>query len=159
MHVNIAIDTWFLNSVFAQFELAGEIVGYMYDADVSDELTKSINELRRRVAEILSKPYGLQPSAEPVDSRAPAESNKDVESGEPELADMLDDLRDSAERADAFANAARGLVAELAAKEKCDKHQLTELTHLIGATFEAIQEVTDLIRVLGQHRAEQDSAS
>ena len=29
MHVNIDIDTWFLDSVFAQFELASVLVGYL----------------------------------------------------------------------------------------------------------------------------------
>ena len=62
MHIYIDTHTWFLNSVFAHFDLAGELVGYMYDTALSDELTKLINELRRRVAELLAKPYGLQPS-------------------------------------------------------------------------------------------------
>ena len=69
MHVNIDTDTWFLNSVFTRFDLAGELVGYMYNAAASDELTKSINELQRRVAELLGKAYGLQPSAKSDDWR------------------------------------------------------------------------------------------
>lgn len=164
MHVNIDTDTWFLDSVFAQFELANELVGYMYDAAVSDELTKLINALRRRVAELLAKPYGLQPTekpddSKPDDSRAADASTQDGKSRKPDLDDVLDDLRDSGERADAFANAAKGLVDELAAKEKFEKHQLTELMHLVGATSEAVREVTDHIRVLGQRCSDQDSAS
>ncbi len=61
MHINIDTDTWFLNVVFAHFDLAGRLVGYMYDTAASDELTKSIKALRHRVAELLAKPYGLQP--------------------------------------------------------------------------------------------------
>jgi hypothetical protein len=159
MHVNIDTDTWFLNSVFAHFDLAGELVGYMYNTAVSDELTKSINELQRRVAELLAKAYGLQPSAKSDDSRAADKSIQDRTSRRPDLEGVLDDLRDSGERADAFANAAKDLVEELAAKEKCDKHQWTKLSHLVSATFEAIQEVTDVTRVLGQRFSEQDSAS
>lgn len=159
MHIKIDTDTWFLNSVFAHFDLAGELVGYMYDAAVSDELTKSINELQRRVAELLAKAYGLQPSAKLDDSRVANESIRDRTSRRPDLEDVLDDLRDSGERADAFANAAKDFVEGLAAKENCDKHQWTKLSHLVSATFEAIQEVTDVTRVLGQRFSEQDSAS
>lgn len=159
MYVNIDMDTWFLNFVFAHFDLAGELVGYMHNTAVADELTKSINELQRRVAELLAKAYGLQPSEKPDDSPIADESIRDGTSRRSELEDVLDDLRDSGERADAFANAAKSLVDGLAAKETCDKHQLTELSHLVGATSEAIQEATDCIRVFGQHFPEQDSAS
>ena len=72
---------------------------------------------------------------------------------------MLDDLRDSAGRAGAFANAAKSLVDELSIQENRDKHRLTGLAHLVGATSEAILEVTDNIRVLDQHCSEQDSVS
>ena len=159
MHVNIDIDNWFLGSVFAHFEMASELVGYMYDAAVADELTKSISGLLRRVAELLAKPYGLQPPEKLDDSRVSERSTQDWKARKPELEDVLGDLRDSAGRARAFANAAKRLVDELSIEENRDKHPLTGLAHLVGATCEAILEVTDNIRVLDQHCSEQDSAS
>src|SRR3954469_10453869 len=90
-------------------------------------LTASINELQRRVAELIVKAYGLQLSAKPDDSRVADKSTQDWTLRRRELEDVLDDLRDSGERADAFANAAKDLVEGLAAKEKCDNPQWTKL--------------------------------
>jgi hypothetical protein len=54
--MQIGIDTWLLESMFARFRMAAHLVGYIDDTIVADELAKSINEISRRVAELLGKP-------------------------------------------------------------------------------------------------------
>jgi hypothetical protein len=77
------IDTWFLESMFAHFRMAAHLVDNIDDAIVADELAKSINEISRRVAALLGKPYGPPAEEESSGSQAEGEPTKDSESDEP----------------------------------------------------------------------------
>src|SRR5262249_27592773 len=48
--MQIGIDTWFLESLFARFKTAAHLVENIDDPIVADELTKSINEIKTRLA-------------------------------------------------------------------------------------------------------------
>ena len=157
------IDTWFLESMFAHFRMAAHLVDNIDDAIVADELAKSINEISRRVAALLGKPYGPPAEEESSGSQAEGEPTKDSESDEPDLANMLDDVCDSVARADAFASAAKSLIREISAEEDRDNHRLARLAHLIDVTAEAMQEADDVGHVLvvkfAQRRPGHDGAS
>ena len=140
-------DTWFLESTFAHCKMAAHLVGNVDDTVIADELGKSINELSRRLAELLGKPYGSPATSEPDGQQAAGEPTTDVESGELEFANMLGDLRESVARADAFTSAAEHLIREILAKEARD-HRLAQLVQLIGATADAMREADDVGHVL-----------
>jgi hypothetical protein len=46
--------------------MAAHLVDYIDDAIVADELAKSINEINRRLAELLGKPYGRASGRGPI---------------------------------------------------------------------------------------------
>ena len=84
--MQIGIDTWFLESLFARFKLAGRLVDNIDDPIVADELAKSINEVNRRLAELLGKPYDPQAAGDPSGSQAAGDPTEDGEPDELELA-------------------------------------------------------------------------
>jgi hypothetical protein len=145
--MQIDIDTWFLESMFAHLKMAAHLVGSVGDAVVADELGQSIKEISRRIAELLGEPCGPQAAGEPADPPATREPAKDGESDELEFANMLDDLRESVARADAFTSAAEHLIREISAKEDRDR-RLAQLAHLVGATADAMLEADDVGHVL-----------
>lgn len=145
--MQIGIDTWFFESLLARFRVATHLVEYIDDTIVADELAKSINEISRRLAELLGKPYGPQASGELSGSQAAGESTEDGESDELEFAHLLDDLCESVARADAFTSAAESLIRELA-EENRDNRRFARLAHLVCATADAMLEADDVGHVL-----------
>jgi hypothetical protein len=115
--MQIGIDIWFLESLFARFKRAAHLVDNIDDPIVSDELAKSINNIHRRLAELLGKPCDPQASGEPSGSQAAEEPTEDGEPDELELANLLDDLCWSVARADTFTSATESLIREFLEEE------------------------------------------
>ena len=145
--MQIGIDTWFLESLFARFRMAAHLVDYIDDTIVADELAKSISGINHRLAELLGKPYGSQAAVEPSSSQAAGEPPEDGESDELECANLLDDLCESVARADTFTSAAERLVRELV-EENRDDRRFAHLVHLVGAVADAMREADDVGHVL-----------
>jgi len=148
------IDTWYLESMFAHFRLAAHLIDCMDDITVADELAKSVNEIRRRLAALLGKPYEPQAPGEPAGSQAAEQPTEELE-----FARMLDDLCDSVARADAFSSAAESLIKEIMADEDRDDRRFAHLAHLVGVTSEAMQEADDVGHVLAIKFAQRWSRS
>jgi len=146
--MQIGIDTWFLESMFARFRMAAHLVDWIDDAIVADELAKSVNAICHRLAELLGKPYDPQAAREPPGSQEVEESTRGGESDELELANMLDDLCESVARADAFTSAAESIIREILTEENRDNRRFARLAHLVGATSDAMQEADDLSHIL-----------
>ena len=145
--MQIGIDTWFLESLFARFKLAGRLVDNIDDQSVAEELTKSINEVNRRLAELLGKSYDPQVAGEPSGSQAVEDPTEDGEPGELELASLLDDLCWSVARADTFTSAAESLCRELV-EEDGDDRRFAHLAELVASTADAILQADDVGGVL-----------
>lgn len=145
--MQIGIDTWFLESLFARFKLAGRLVDNIDDPTVAEELAKSISEINRRLAELLGKPYDPQAAEEPSGSQAAGEPTEDGESDELELANLMDDLCWSVARADTFTSAAESLIRELV-EENRDNRRFAHLAELIASTADAILQADDVGGVL-----------
>jgi hypothetical protein len=135
--MQISIDTWFLESLFARFRMAAHLVSNIDDSIVADELAKSINEIKRRLAELLGKPCDSQTAEEPSSSQAAGKPTEDGESDELELTRLLDDLRESVARADTFTSATESLIRELV-EEDPDNRRFAHLAELVATTADAI---------------------
>jgi len=147
--MQIGIDTWFLESLFARFKMAAYLVDNIDDPIVADELAKSINGINSRLAELLGKPYNPQAAGEPSSSQAAGEPTEDGESDELELAlaNLLDDLCESVARADTFTSAAESLIRELV-EENRDNRRFAHLAELVAMTADAIFQADDVGEVL-----------
>ncbi len=145
--MQIGIDTWFLESLFARFKTAAHLVDNIDDPIVADELAKSISEINTRLAELLGKPYDPQAAGEPSSSQAAEEPTEDGESDELELAHLLDDLCESVARADTFTSAAESLIRELV-EENRDYRRFAHLAELVASTADAIFQADDVGQVL-----------
>jgi hypothetical protein len=145
--MQIGIDTWFLESLFTRFKMAAHLVDHIDDPIVADELAKSINEINRRLAELLGKPYDPQAAEEPSSSQAAGEPTEDGESDELELAHLLDDLCELVARADTFTSAAENLIKELV-KENRDNRRFAHLAELVATTADAILQADNVGEVL-----------
>lgn len=145
--MQIGIDTWFLESLFARFKLARRLIDNMDDPIVADELAKSINEVIRRLAELLGKPSDPQATDEPSGSQAEEEPTEDGESDDLELANLLDDLCWSVGRADTFTSAAESLIRELV-EEGRDDRRFAHLAELVASTADAVLQADDAGGVL-----------
>jgi len=145
--MQIGIDTWFLESLFARFKLAGRLVDNIDDPIVADELAKSINEVNRRLAELLGKPYDPQAAGDPSGSQAAGDPTEDGEPDELELANLLDDLCWSVARADTFTSAAESLIRELVDEDRDDR-RFARLAELVASTADAILQADDVGGVL-----------
>jgi hypothetical protein len=145
--MQIGIDTWFLESLFARFKVAAHLVANIDDPIVADELAKSIGEINHRLAGLLGKPYDPQAAGEPSSSQAAGEPTEDGESYEVEVARLLDDLCESVARADAFTSAAESLIRELV-EENRDNRRFGQFAELVAATADAIFQADDVGGVL-----------
>jgi len=145
--MQIGIDTWFLESLFARFKTAAHLVDSIDDPIVADELAKSINEIKTRLAELLGKPSDPQAAGEPSSSQAAEEPTEDGESDELELANLLDDLCWSVARADTFTSAAESLIRELV-EENRDRRRFAHLAELVASTVDAIFQANNVSEVL-----------
>lgn len=145
--MQIGIDTWFLESLFARFKMAAHLVDNIDDPIVADELAKSINEINRRLAELLGRSYDPQTAGKPSSSQAAGEPTEDGESDELELVKLLDDLCESVARADTFTSAAESLIRELV-KEHRDNRRFAHLAELVATTADAILQADDVGEVL-----------
>ncbi len=145
--MQIGIDTWFLESLFARFRTAAHLVGNIDDPIVADELAKSINEINRRLAEILGKPYRSEAAEESSGSQAASEPTENGDPDELELTRLLDDLCWSVARADTFTSAAESLIRELV-EENRDNRRFAHLAELVASTADAILQADDVGEVL-----------
>lgn len=145
--MQIGIDTWFIESLFARFKVAAHLVDNIDDPIIAGELAKSIDEINHRLAELLGKPYGPQAAGEPSSSQAAGEPTEDGEPDEVEFARLLDDLCESVARADAFTSAAESLIRELV-EENHDNRRFGHLAELVAATVDAIFQADDVGHVL-----------
>lgn len=145
--MQIGIDTWFLESLFARFKTAAHLVDNLDDPIVADELAKSINEVNRRLAELLGKPYDPQAAGEPSGSQAAEEPTEDGEPDELEFANLLDDLCWSVARADTFTSAAERLIRELVQEDRDDR-RFAHLAELVDSTADAILQADDVGQIL-----------
>jgi hypothetical protein len=144
--MQIGIDTWFLESLFARFRTAAHLVGNIDDPSVADELAKSINEINRRLAELLGKPYDPQAAGE-SSSQAAGEPTEDGESDELELANLMDDLCWLVARADTFNSAAESLIRELVEEDR-DNRRFAHLAELVASTADAVLQADDVGEIL-----------
>ena len=145
--MQIGIDTWFLESLFARFKTAAHLVDNIDDPIVADELAKSINKINARLAELLGKPSHPQAAGEPSSSQAAEEPTEDGEPDELELANLLDDLCWSVARADTFTSAAESLIRELVEEDRDDR-RFAHLAELVASTADAILQADDVGEVL-----------
>jgi len=145
--MQIGIDTWFLESLFARFKRAAHLVDNIDDPIVADELAKSINNIHRRLAELLGKPCDPQVSGEPSGSQAAEEPTEDGEPDELELANLLDDLSWSVARADTFTSATESLIRELVEEDRDDR-RFAHLAELVASTADAILQADDVGEIL-----------
>jgi len=142
------IDTWYLESMFARFRSAADLVDRIDDTSIADELAKPVNEICHRVAALLGKPYDQPATEEPAGSQEAEEPIEDDKSDELELANMLDELRDLVAQADAFGRAAESLIREIMAKEDHDNRRLVHLVRLVEMTSDAMLQADDVGHVL-----------
>lgn len=145
--MQIGIDTWFLESLFARFKRAAHLVDNIDDPIVADELAKSINNIHRRLAELLGKPCDPQASGEPSGSQTAEEPTENGESDELEFARLLDDLCESVARADTFTSATESLIRELV-HENRDDRRFAHLAELVATTADAIFQADDVGEIL-----------
>lgn len=145
--MQISIDNWFLESLFTRFKTAAHLVDNLDDPIVADELAKSINNIHRRLAELLGKPCEPQASGEPSGSQAAEEPTEDGESDELEFARLLDDLCELVARADTFTSATESLIRELV-EENRDNRRFAHLAELVATTADAIFQADDVGEIL-----------
>jgi hypothetical protein len=145
--MQISIDNWFLESLFARFRMAAHLVDHIDDTIVARELAQSISGITHRLAELLGRPYGSQVAEELSGSPMAGEPTEDGESAEHEVTRLLDDLCEAVARADAFTCAAESLIRELVEEDQDDR-RFAHLAHLVGATADAMLEADDVGRVL-----------
>jgi len=142
------IDTWYLESMFSRFRLAAHLVDCIDDTSIADELAKSVDEICRRLAALLGKPYGQPATEEAAGRKGTEEPTKDDKSDELELANMVDELCDLMAQADAFGKAAESLIREIMAKEDHDNRRLGHLARLVEMTSDAMLQADDVGHVL-----------
>lgn len=145
--MQIGIDTWFLESLFARFKRAAHLVDNIDDPIVADELAKSIDNIHRRLAALLGKPCDPQVSEEPSSSQVTEEPTEDGESDELEFARLLDDLCESVARADTFTSATESIIRELI-HENRDDRRFAHLAELVATTADAIFQADDVGEIL-----------
>jgi hypothetical protein len=112
------VDIGYLESAFTHLEMATFLVGNMDDALIADELAKPLAEVSRRTAELLDEPYGPQAGStgKPDVPPAATEPMGGDKSEEFEFTRLMDDLRESVARADAFSRAVEHLAREISGK-------------------------------------------
>lgn len=137
--MQISVDTAILEVMFAHSMLAARIADNIADSIVFDEISQSIDEIRRTLARLLGKPYGPPTAVDPT------------QDGKPEfnVVNAVDDLRQVVARADALADATMNLFDQVSwDPDDEDPRRIEHLAHLVTATSEAVRAAVEVGNIL-----------